>query len=193
MNVLTVVTHPRKNSLTYSAMKSFNEGLEYKGNIVEVLDLYDNDFDPVIREENEPIWESKKIITTPDVKIEMDRLDRNTGLCFVFPVWWYMPPAMLKGYIDKVWQYNYAYGQGRLAHERIQWIALAGSSKEKFQKRGYDKILERYLEVGLSEYTGISKCRISIFYDTLKNEGSSNMCEKICKESYNLGETFLKF
>ncbi|EOB3524533.1 NAD(P)H oxidoreductase [Enterococcus faecalis] len=195
MKVLTTVIHPRKNSLTHSVMNSFNEGLISTGNEVEVLDLYDIGFDPVVRSWDEPIWESGDVIASPDVEFEINRMARNSGLAFIFPIWWYMPPAMLKGYIDKVWQYNYAYGNARLPHERIQWIALAGSTEAQFKKRGYDLLLKQYLEMGLSNYTGIEKCRTTILYETLRkdNEKKNGVITDYNNEAYNLGESFLNF
>ena len=41
---------------------------------------------------------------------EMERIERNQAPVIVFPVWWWSMPAILKGWIDRVWNNGWAYG-----------------------------------------------------------------------------------
>lgn len=168
MHILTVVAHPRENSLTMDATKQFIDGLKKKGHTVEVLDLYREEFDPVMVEKDEPDWSRGDLHYSKRVMEEIDRLNQADGLAFVFPIWWYSIPAIMKGYIDRVWQYNYAYGNHKLPHERIQWIGLVGGSKEGFEKRSYDKLVKHYLNIGLSQFVGVDTSRVNLLYGTLE-------------------------
>ena len=54
MKILVVLCHPRTNSLTSQIAQSFSEGATKAGHQVEILDLYKENFDPVLRIEDEP-------------------------------------------------------------------------------------------------------------------------------------------
>lgn len=110
MNVLTVVSHPRTNSLTFAVAGRFIQGLEESGHEAELLDLHRIGFNPVMWEADEPDWSNPTKRYSPEVEAEMERMKRHDALAFVFPVWWFGMPAMLKGYIDRVWNQGFVYG-----------------------------------------------------------------------------------
>ncbi len=195
MNVLTVISHPRQDSLTSRVARRFNEGLKDAGHNVEVFDLYQEEFNPVVFEKDEPDWTSTSINYSPVVHREIERMNRNEGLAFIFPVWWYSIPAMLKGYIDRVWNYNYAYGGHKLPHKRAIWIGLAGGTKEHFQKRKYDTTIEHHLNIGLADYTGIPSSKVEILYDTLSEAAFDPNTQKqfvdhLLQRAYQLGTDY---
>lgn len=195
MKVLTIVSHPRQDSLTSKVAMEFIKGLKEAGHTVELLDLYKEEFNPVIFEQDEPDWSRDGYEYSPIVHREIDRMNRNEALAFVFPVWWYNIPAMLKGYIDRVWNYNYAYGNSKLPHKKALWIGLAGGSKAHFAKRKYDTMIEHYLNVGLAGYTGISNSKVEIMYDTLSEKALDpaqfpEFQKEILENAYKLGLEF---
>ncbi|GAB6928327.1 NAD(P)H oxidoreductase [Paenibacillus sp. JCM 10914] len=186
MKVLTVVTHPREDSFTFAVTEKFVQGLRDAEHEVEVLDLHRIGFDPILWEADEPDWSDSKKIYSPEVQAEMARMKEYDALAYIFPVWWYGIPAMLKGYIDRVWNHGFAYGGGsKLHHKRVLWLALAGASEDHFVKRSYDSMLSRFLNVGISNYSGIEDSHVEFFYDTL--EGKSEIMEGLLERSYQLG------
>ncbi|WCG06123.1 NAD(P)H oxidoreductase (plasmid) [Vagococcus lutrae] len=194
MKILIVVSHPRQDSLTMSVMKEFKKGAIEKGNDVEVLDLYREEFNPVLMETDEPNWEKSNNRYSDKVMKEIERMYEADGLVFIFPVWWYSIPAMMKGYIDRVWQFGYAYGSSHLPHKRIQWIGLVGGDKKGFEKRKYDKLISHYLNIGLSQFVGIKTSKVNLFYDTLSDKFSeNNVYQNLLLESYQLGLEYLDF
>lgn len=196
MKVLTVVSHPRTDSLTMQVAEQFIKGLKEAGHEVEVLDLYRENFDPVLLGEDEPDWADDGIHYSETVMREIDRMNQADGLAFIFPVWWYSIPAMLKGYIDRVWQYNYAYGNSKLPHERIQWIGMVGASEKQFDKRQYNKLISYYLNIGLSQFVGVDTSRVDLFYDTLTSmdpDVQKEFGEQWMKRAYELGKTYGTF
>lgn len=74
MKVLTVVTHPRTNSLTFAAADRFVQGLTDAGHDTEVLDLHRSGFDPVLREADEPDWTNANKKYSPEVEAEIERM-----------------------------------------------------------------------------------------------------------------------
>jgi putative NADPH-quinone reductase len=168
MRVLTVVSHPRTTSLTCQIAQRLVDGLRDGGNDTDVLDLYRSGFDPVLREADEPHWSEREQAFSVAVEREMARLRGYEALAFVFPVWWWSLPAMLKGYVDRVWNYGFAYGHGALQHRRVLWLGLAGSGQEKFVQWGFDREMAHYFDAGLARYCGIGDSRTEILYETTK-------------------------
>lgn len=170
MRVLTVVAHPRRTSVTFEVARRFVDGLHEAGHDATLLDLYRMDFDPVLREPDEPDWGARDQTFTPEVEREMDRFREHDALAFVFPLWWWSVPAILKGYIDRVWNYGFAYGGARLPHQHVLWLSLAGAPPHRFEKHGYDGMIEHYFNEGLAHYVGIPDSRVVLLYDTIRGE-----------------------
>lgn len=185
MKVLVVASHPRTNSLTFAVTERFVQGLQAAGHEAEVLDLHRSGFDPVLREDDEPDWSGDPKTYSLEVETEINRMKRHDALAYIFPIWWYSMPAMLKGYIDRVWNNGYAYGSGKLPHKQVLWLGLAGASLEHFQKRNYDKMLAHHLNVGLANYSGISNTKLEVLYDTL--DSGPERLEELLQHAYDLG------
>ena len=77
--------------------------------------------------EDEPDWTSDRKMYSPEVESEIERMKRHDALAYIFPIWWYSLPAMLKGYIDRVWNNGFAYGSNKLHHKRVLWLGLAAA------------------------------------------------------------------
>ncbi|SFB29243.1 Putative NADPH-quinone reductase (modulator of drug activity B) [Lentibacillus halodurans] len=190
MRILTVVTHPREDSLTFKVAKRFVEGLKDAGHETETLDLYRSNFDPMLWEKDEPKWSSNEQSFSSEVEIEMERLKKADALAFVFPLWWWSMPAMLKGYIDRVWNYGFAYGPNKLDHRHVLWLSLAGAPIERFTKRKYDEMMEHYFNVGLADYCGISSSKFQLLYETI--DPKPGYMEDWLNQSYQLGLNYAK-
>ncbi|WP_079911310.1 NAD(P)H oxidoreductase [Paenibacillus sp. 32352] len=185
MKILTVVSHPRENSLTFSVTGRFVQGLADAGHETEVLDLHRSGFNPVMWEADEPDWSSDHKIYSPEVEAEMERMKHHDALAFIFPIWWFNLPAMLKGYIDRVWNNGFAYGSSTLHHKKVLWLGLAAAPKEHFEKREYDMMLSRHLNIGIADYCGISNSKVEILYDTLDSRPET--FENLLSRAYHLG------
>ncbi|MBM3229682.1 hypothetical protein FJZ26_04590, partial [Candidatus Parvarchaeota archaeon] len=78
--------------------------LSEKGLAYEVIDLYADNFDPVLKQEELRGRPSDRLVLSYQEKIS-----RASRLIFIFPVWWYTTPAILKGFIDRVFSAGFAY------------------------------------------------------------------------------------
>ncbi len=112
-------------------------------------------------------------------------MKKHDALAFIFPVWWFNLPAMLKGYIDRVWNNSFAYGSSKLHHHQVLWLGLAAASKELFEKREYDQMMSRMLNTGIAGYCGISNSKVEILYNTL--DSRPEMIDGILTKAYQLG------
>lgn len=188
MNVLTVVSHPRRASLTFVMAERFVSGLRDAGHTTEVLDLHRSGFDPVLRPPDEPRWTAEVQHYSAAAEREMRRVEAHDALAFVFPLWWWSVPAELKGYIDRVWNYGFAYGPRHLRHQSVLWLALAGAPVERFRKHGYDGMIEHYFNVGLAQYVGIRHSKVEMLYGTV--EPTPAAVEAWARQAYRAGATF---
>jgi NAD(P)H dehydrogenase (quinone) len=111
MRVLVVYTHPSPSSYTASVLTRVLAGLEAAGHDVDVLDLYAIEFDPMLRAE-ERFRSGDDPLTAPLVSDHVALVRAASAMVFVHPTWWSGPPAMLKGWIDRVFVADVAYSVG---------------------------------------------------------------------------------
>jgi len=194
MKVLIVVAHPRKDSLTMSIAKRLISGIEASGNKYELLDLYKEKFNPVLTSPDEPDWNKPDKIYSDEVIREMQRIESSDALVFVFPVWWYSVPAIMKGYLDRVWNFGFAYGDSKkLPVKQIRWVALTGFTQAKLEKRNYDQMMEHYFNVGLAGFVGVKDSKVHFITNTLGefedyiDQNKEILFNNYLEEAYEIG------
>ncbi|WP_448205676.1 NAD(P)H-dependent oxidoreductase [Azospirillum sp. sgz302134] len=105
MKHVVVFAHPRSGSFIRQAAGAYVDELEQCGHEVMVRDLYTMGFNPVLSEEElagtAPVPE--------DIRTEQDLITASQAITFLFPIWWAGMPAMLKGYVDRVFTYGFAW------------------------------------------------------------------------------------
>ena len=105
MNTLLLVCHPAKDSLNHAIAASVEHALSGHGHEVRVHDLYDEGFDPILSPE-----ELRRRFSFDEITQRHTNDLRWAGLLvFVYPDWWGFGPAMLKGWIDRVFRPGVAY------------------------------------------------------------------------------------
>jgi NAD(P)H dehydrogenase (quinone) len=166
--VLLVLAHPRRDSLTGQAADAFAMKIEAHGHEVEFADLVSEGFDPTLREEDEPEWGPSMKTYSAEVQREMARISRNDATVIIFPVWWWSMPAILKGWIDRVWNDGFAYGGRFYPHDRVWMIGLAGNSKQAFAKRGYDSAMQIQIDMGILQYCQVKERRLELLHGAIE-------------------------
>jgi NAD(P)H dehydrogenase (quinone) len=111
MHVLLVYCHPRADSFCAALRDAAVLGLESAGHSVEVRDLYAEGFAPILTEEERGRYydESRN---QHGIEDHVAALRRAGALVLVYPTWWYSMPAMLKGWLDRVWVPGVAFRLG---------------------------------------------------------------------------------
>jgi NAD(P)H dehydrogenase (quinone) len=172
VKTLLVLAHPRRDSLTAALARQFTGIIEGNGHAVEWADLAAENFDPVTREDDEPDWDNPDKRYSDAVLAEMRRIERNEATVMFFPVYWWSMPALLKGWIDRVWNNGWAYGERKFPQRRAWMVAVAGGSHEHFRKRGYDTAMATQIDVGILDYCGVRERRFEVLYGTLEGEAA---------------------
>jgi NAD(P)H dehydrogenase (quinone) len=182
LRILLVFSHPRQDSLTHAVAEAFCAGALDEGHEVEWADLYREGFDPLLYEPDEP---DRSVIGKR--YSEMARVDRNEAIVMIFPVWWWSVPAMLKGWIDRVWNRDWAYGARSLPHKYGLMIGVASSSAASFAKRRYIDAMRIQLETGTMAYCGIANSRLELLYESTRNPSVS---ADLVRRAHELGKLF---
>jgi NAD(P)H dehydrogenase (quinone) len=107
MNTLVVTCHPDSASFTMAVAERAIAAIRGRGDDVRVTDLYAERFDPLFTgEERERHLEPGP---DPSVARHADDLKWCTRLVLVYPTWWSGQPAMMKGWIERVWVHDVAF------------------------------------------------------------------------------------
>jgi putative NADPH-quinone reductase len=108
MKVLVILGHQNPDSFCHAIARTAVAELEAAGHEVIFHDLYTEGFDSILPHEEIP----KGSTRSPVVQQHCDELTAADGLVVVHPNWWAMPPAILKGWIDRVFCQGVAYEFG---------------------------------------------------------------------------------
>ena len=122
-NILIVYAHPEPTSLTHELVEVATKTLQEQGHHVTLSDLYSMNWKAVFDEDDFSdrvnfdrlsfIEESKHAYSTnqqtADVASEQHKLLSSDAVIFLFPFWWFSMPAILKGWVDRVFAYGLAY------------------------------------------------------------------------------------
>jgi putative NADPH-quinone reductase len=101
MRVLVVHCHPNPDSLVAAARDRALTGLHGGGHDVRLTDLYADGFDPAMTADERRTHKEPGV--APELQGYADDLAWAEALVLVYPTWWSGQPAMLKGWIDRVW------------------------------------------------------------------------------------------
>jgi NAD(P)H dehydrogenase (quinone) len=135
-----IVAHPGEHSFTATMALAYEEAVGAKGDSVVVRDLYGMKFDPCLRECEIPWAEGFK--PPQDVLDERSILGDVDVFAMFYPLWFNAPPAILKGYMERVFGMGFAYARGRGGNEplltgrRLICISSSGAPMDWVAKTG---------------------------------------------------------
>ena len=105
MNISVILAHPDQGSFNHAIADTCFQTLLETEHHVCFHDLYKEQFDPLL-----PRGEIKKDAAIPTgIKQHCEEIVNTDGIIIVHPNWWGMPPAILKGWIDRVIRPGVAY------------------------------------------------------------------------------------
>ncbi|MFM9936073.1 MAG: NAD(P)H-dependent oxidoreductase [Novosphingobium sp.] len=187
MRVLIVFAHAEPSSFNGAMLRNGVAALIGAGHEVKVSDLYAMGFDPVsdrrnflttanpdqLRQQTEEAHASGHGGFVPELQAEMDKLAWCDTLVFQFPIWWLGLPAILKGWVDRVFAVGRAYGGGRwfeggfFAGKRAMCAVSVGGFDDVYSADGIYAPIEDILfpiHRGIFAFTGFSVIKPFVVY-----------------------------
>jgi NAD(P)H dehydrogenase (quinone) len=141
MKHLIVVAHPVFDSFTMSVARAYAAELEALGHSQITFDLYRRGFDPVLAA-HEILATGSEQAAGADVAQAQWAIRDADVLTAIYPLWWLSMPAIMKGYVDRVFARGFAYEahegivRGLLSGKRAVLVTVSGAPLPLLVKSG---------------------------------------------------------
>ncbi|KAB2929914.1 MAG: NAD(P)H-dependent oxidoreductase [Candidatus Contendobacter sp.] len=168
MNVLLVYAHPNPRSFNRAILEAADATLRERGHATRIHDLYQMHFRAAL--DGEDLLRNWRGDLPVDTRREQDAIRWARGLVFVYPIWWFGPPAILKGWIDRVFTRKFAFDfgpegmRGLLTHERALIVNTLGGDEATYQRERWRELLARPIVEGVLGACGIGNVAYRAFY-----------------------------
>ena len=191
MKCLLVYWHPEPRSFNGAMLRTARDTLASLGHEVRVSDLHEMRFDPVsgrpnfatvrdadyFKQQAEEMHATEHQGFAPEIEEEIRRLEWCDLMIWQFPLWWFGLPAVLKGWVDRVFAMGRAYGGGRVyekgvfAGKRAMLSLTTGGPEASFRSDGFNgDILGvlRPVHRGILRFTGFDVLAPLIVYGPVR-------------------------
>lgn len=165
MNVLIVYAHPEPQSFNGAMLKVAVDVLKQQGHRVQITDLYAESFQAVATADDflqrkDPSYlnyqaEQEHAFRTgtlaPDIRREQEKLKWADFVLFQFPLYWFSLPAVLKGWVDRVFTAGFTYGEGqwysngKLKGKKAMLSLTTGGTDKMFSEAGINGSIDTIL------------------------------------------------
>ena len=190
MNVYVVFTHPNPDSFNAAVRERLVQGLRDAGHLVELSDLYAEGFSPVLTGPELADLTAGK--TAADVLPYQEKIRRAEALVFIYPIWWFSPPALLKGWLDRVLSRGFAYDMGpmglmpKLKNKKALLVCTAGGMEAFYKNFGFTEAMKKVLLTGTIQFCGIAKVSQVVFHNVVAADAATR--QGYLEEAYRLGK-----
>ena len=201
MRIFIVHAHPEPKSFSGAMTRTATEAAKAAGHDVVVSDLYAMGFDPVsdrrnftttrdpdyFRQQAEEAHAAAHDGFAPDIQAEMDKLFSCDALILQFPLWWFSLPAMLKGWVDRVFASGgRIYGGGKwydhgvFAGKRAMCALTTGGGPPIYSEHGLNGQIGAILfpiNHGILYFTGFTVIEPFVVYGPVRKTDEERAAE----------------
>ena len=187
MNILLVLAHPERQSFNGAMFDTAAATLRSAGHTVATSDLYRMNFDPVSSRRNftsvadagylklqqEELHASATGGFAAEIEQEIAKVEAADLMIWQFPLWWFGLPAILKGWVDRVFAMGRTYGNGRIyvsgrfVGRRALLSLTTGGPEAAYRPDGFNGDLDAILKPiqrGILNFTGFSVLAPQVCY-----------------------------
>lgn len=191
MKVLLVYAHPEPNSFNGALRDITVQALLAAGHEVRVSDLYAMQFDPVsdrrnfktvknpafLKPQAEEVYATEQDGFAPELEAEIQKILWCDLMIWQFPLWWFGLPAILKGWVDRVFAmgrvygYGHVYETGLLRGKRALLSLTTGGPQDNYIAGGLNGDMNgilRPIHRGMLQFTGMEVLRPEIHYSAAR-------------------------
>ena len=172
MNILIVTSDPRGQSFAATLADRYAAGASAGAAAVVALehaDLAREGFDPRMTEADLAYYRGAGALPA-EIRREQQRIERADVVVLAFPVYWWSMPALLKGWIDRVFTTGWAFGgsdrfAGPLSQKKVRLIATASGGPRLYDRHGYRTAMAAQIEHGIFNFSGVRDVATHFFFD----------------------------
>lgn len=162
MHALVVVAHPDPRSLTHAIATQLAQAITASSakHSVEIADLAAEGFDPRFNQTDLDLF-AQRTGPTADIVAEQARVDRADALALVYPIYWWSFPALLKGWIDRVFSNGWAYQEHpdgslekKLNRLPVHLLGIGAANPATYARHGYAEAMRTQIDHGIFDFCG---------------------------------------
>ena len=160
MKHVIILAHPNRHSFNATLAAAYATAAKLLGDQVLLRDLYGLDFKPALQGCEMPF--SPEFHPGDDVILERALIADADVFALVYPLWLNAPPAMLKGYLERVFGFGFAYGRGGRSSEplltgkKLISITTSGAPTQWVQETGALDAIRTLFDRYFSELCGLT-------------------------------------
>lgn len=160
MHQLILVAHPNTQSFNHALATKAAETLRAQGHEVRLRDLYEPAFAPALSAADLAAFHGGSV--PDDIRIEQELIAWSDVVTFVYPLWWTGLPAILKGYIDRVFAFGFAYTIGAdgleklLTGKQAVLFTTHGTPADVYEQSGDYDAFAKTIDRGIFDFCGVS-------------------------------------
>ena len=171
--VLIINGHPDKESFNYALSKAYIKGVDKTDSVLTQINIAELEFNPNLK-----FGYRKRMELEPDLVDAIDKIKKADHIVWIFPMWWYGYPALMKGFIDRTFLPGITYQpiEGKPLPEKL----LKGKSAHLIitadTPKWYDFLIMKrpainQFKKGTLQFCGIKPVKVT-YIATLKNSNS---------------------
>lgn len=197
MKILIVYAHPEPQSINGALFRAAVEQLTADGHIVKTTDLYAMRFDPVsdrsnftnvlnpqyFKQQLEEIHATEVNGFSGLINNEQEKVEWCDLMIWQFPLWWFSVPAVLKGWVDRVfamgrfYKAGHYYETGIFKGKKALLSLTTGSPADAYLKDGFQgdlNVILKPIQRGILQFTGFSVLRPQVVYGPVRQSPEQN-------------------
>jgi NAD(P)H dehydrogenase (quinone) len=193
MKVLVVYAHPNPESFNHAMLESFTEGLKAGGHTFEVIDLYDIEFNALFQIEDFAQFKGGKM--PDDVLEQQKKISHADIVTLIFPVWFWSYPAILKGWIDRIFSHGFAFVyreggkvEGLLADKEFLLISSTMAPEAAYKSTGIGDAMKAIDMANFAMVCGVRQLKHVYLYG-VEHDGDAR--KKYLDQVHKLGKELL--
>lgn len=160
LRIAVIVAHPRRRSFTVAMAEAFSAAARAEGAEVVERDLYRLRFDPRLRAEEMPDHLGARV--RPDVTREREAIAGADIFAFFYPLWFNATPAMMKGYVDRVFGMDFGYAvrthggnRALLGGRKLVTFTSSGAPQAWVERSGAWDAMQKHFDEHFAAVTGM--------------------------------------
>lgn len=182
-----ILANPEPNSFGHAIANAYSGAVAANGQEAVVRDLYAIGFNPVLKSAERP--GHGPVTLAEDVLREVEALADAQVFVLVYPIWFGGPPAILKGYVDRVLVADFSFrqfrdqpGQSFLRGKRLASISTSGIAESWLEEKGQQAALRTVFDVYLERGFGlrdIGHLRIDRIIPNMNSAHAAEQLERV--------------